>query len=363
MSSLTNTELLFWLLGDRGFLTLLETDKIDKPMVLEAVLTALNKAVSSDRSSNVISLLIKFRDSKFFDGIKFFINSLTVYLFDEALLTSIIEKTLLLFDKFMETLPYDSTDVVSLNLTIMESKVTKLSPDVSRSLLVKIDRMKMKVDQSSDQRNNNNVARKEDRSMKPRKDLNEERPPPEDFRTLSIFPTSDDFNLKDGEVVYLRKNKINEAYNDLDTYLDVQFRLLREDFIRPMRDGIKEYKHSIQTGQKMNNKDVKIYGEARIMHPDISQRGLIYKIQFSLEGLKYVRWENSKRLIYGSLVCFSYDGFKTLTFATVADRNPNDLKAGLKMGFLLYMLSLIFRVSFIINWKIFLLTLMVGEVN
>lgn len=45
--------------------------------------------------------------------------------------------------------------------------------------------------------------------------------------------------------------------------------------------------------------------------------------------LQFVQWENSKRLIYGSLVCLSCDYFETFLFATVSDRDPKQLGKGL----------------------------------
>lgn len=34
---------------------------------------------------------------------------------------------------------------------------------------------------------------------------------------------------------------MDTAYRDIDEYLDVHFRLLREDFIDPLRNGIQNY--------------------------------------------------------------------------------------------------------------------------
>lgn len=50
--------------------------------------------------------------------------------------------------------------------------------------------------------------------------------------------------------------------------------------------------------------------------------GLLYT------NLQFVRWENSKRLLYGSLVCLSMDNFETFLFATVSDRDPKELQKG-----------------------------------
>lgn len=41
-----------------------------------------------------------------------------------------------------------------------------------------------------------------------------------------------------------------------------------------------------------------------------------------------MRWQNSKRLIYGSLVCLSCDLFESFLFATVSNREPKELEKG-----------------------------------
>lgn len=41
-----------------------------------------------------------------------------------------------------------------------------------------------------------------------------------------------------------------------------------------------------------------------------------------------MRWQNSKRLIFGSLVCLSCDNFESFLFATVSDRDPKELQKG-----------------------------------
>lgn len=41
-----------------------------------------------------------------------------------------------------------------------------------------------------------------------------------------------------------------------------------------------------------------------------------------------MRWQNSKRLLYGSLVLLSCDNFASFLFATVSDRDPDDLQKG-----------------------------------
>lgn len=52
---------------------------------------------------------------------------------------------------------------------------------------------------------------------------------------MTIIPEYNDIYAENEP--YLRKNIVKGRYNDLEHYLDVQFRLLREDFLRPLREG------------------------------------------------------------------------------------------------------------------------------
>ena len=46
--------------------------------------------------------------------------------------------------------------------------------------------------------------------------------------------------IKSDERPYLRPIKAEGCYDDLSHYLDVQFRLLKEDLVYPLREGIRE---------------------------------------------------------------------------------------------------------------------------
>ena len=320
-SELLPRELLMWLLADRGFKALLFLPRIENPETLLAVLQAINKAVDAGRSENGSELLITFRDSSYFNAISQYINAADPS--SSYLIFRMVEQLLPLLDTYMDCLPSDSADVVSLIITVVESK-NDIICDLSGTSEDILKNIKQKVDQVRNRRamKKSGKASKDVKSKISDQDIE----PPEDFRTISIFPTQDD--LVENEQ-FLRKNIVGESYKNLDTYLDIQFRLYREDFIRPLREGILEYRHCLQSGQKIQNKDVRIYKGTRIMFPDISLSGLTYQIQFSLDGFRNMRWENSKRLIYGTLVCLSHDGFNSFIFATVAYRDPQKLKHGI----------------------------------
>lgn len=63
--------------------------------------------------------------------------------------------------------------------------------------------------------------------------------PDDDFRKIKIIPSKEE--LLSDEEPYLRPNKIVGKYPSALTYLDVQFRLLREDFIALLRESVKKY--------------------------------------------------------------------------------------------------------------------------
>jgi hypothetical protein len=62
---------------------------------------------------------------------------------------------------------------------------------------------------------------------------------PSDFRELSIIPLMEE--LKSKEPVFLVPNKKKGCFPSANKYLDIQFRLLREDFVQPLRKGIQEF--------------------------------------------------------------------------------------------------------------------------
>ncbi|XP_027002552.1 NFX1-type zinc finger-containing protein 1 [Tachysurus fulvidraco] len=155
----------------------------------------------------------------------------------------------------------------------------------------------------------------------------------DDFRNMTIYPTPEEF--RQDKKPFLRANIMSKSYPSTHIYLDTHFRLLREDFVRPLREGIRELLQSKQdetlSGMPIRKKcfdDIRVYFDTRLVIPLCTPTGTAYRVQFDTRPLKFVRWENSKRLLYGSLVCLSMDQFETFLFATVADRDPKDLRNG-----------------------------------
>ena len=157
--------------------------------------------------------------------------------------------------------------------------------------------------------------------------------PPQNFRELSVIPSAADLLCSRP---FLRKNITDRRFNDLDHYLDVQFRLLREDFVMPLRDGIKQLTKdkdlleptTSNTSPRAN--DVSVYHGVTVLYPVCNRKGRVFKIKFnqSHSKVRRIKWERSKRLKFGSLLCLSSDDFNTLVFASVENRDPEGLSDG-----------------------------------
>ena len=156
--------------------------------------------------------------------------------------------------------------------------------------------------------------------------------PPEDFRTISVIPTLDE--IKSSKRLFLRANLKYGSFHSVEHYLDVQFRLLREDYVGSLREGVMEYLE-VQTinSQKKNkhkpssNMNIRVYDNVKILkYLNDDDSGIYHLIQLEMTPkLKKVRWETSKRLIQGSLVCFTNNNFKTAYFAVIFDRDLKKL--------------------------------------
>ena len=139
-------------------------------------------------------------------------------------------------------------------------------------------------------------------------DGDDKRKPPEHYSTIPVLPEDADLNMDTRP--FLRRNIKRGRYQDLDHYLDVQYRLLREDFIAPLWEGVQQYLQAIKSTEKMAKfRDLRIYTDAQVITPTFQNDGLCYVVRFSCHRFSSIRWKPSKRLIYGSLLCISTDNF------------------------------------------------------
>ncbi|KAF8768117.1 NFX1-type zinc finger-containing protein 1 [Argiope bruennichi] len=150
---------------------------------------------------------------------------------------------------------------------------------------------------------------------------------PEDYRSIPVLPTIKDIH---SPCVFLQPNLIKGSYEDCKHYLDVQFRLCREDYVKTIRDGIAEYLSLKKQEKSLNGcKHVRVYSDVRIIQQEFVHGELVHLARFSDEKFSKIKWENSKRFLTGSLLCLSSDDFETILFATVVRRQPKELREGL----------------------------------
>ncbi|XP_057289829.1 NFX1-type zinc finger-containing protein 1-like isoform X1 [Hydractinia symbiolongicarpus] len=144
----------------------------------------------------------------------------------------------------------------------------------------------------------------------------------DDFRRLPTIPTADDI-LTEGKIA-LRPIITQGGYPNGEEYLDTQYRLIREDLLSPLREGIQEII------EKKRDKKIRltVFSGVQVLYPVCTFRGMTYRICFDNSNMYGIPWEQSKKLIFGSLLCFTSDNFKTMIFGTVAHRDPMALRHG-----------------------------------
>lgn len=87
------------------------------------------------------------------------------------------------------------------------------------------------------------------------------------YRSIPICPQESEVK-NHHQMPPLRKNIVKGRYDGNDHYLDIQFRLLREDFIRSLRDCIIGYirtKNEPKADKKLkNDKEQNVYRNVRV---------------------------------------------------------------------------------------------------
>ncbi|CAG0882921.1 unnamed protein product [Darwinula stevensoni] len=149
---------------------------------------------------------------------------------------------------------------------------------------------------------------------------------PNNFREIPIIPTSEE--ILNAEAPFLRSNITKGAYMNVEHYLDVQFRLLREDFVAPLRNGLKEYLLGGMGRKNFRHQDIRVYTGVTFHHMDHDFYGIHLIFKFDVSRFSRVKWDITKRFMTGSLLCFADLDFNYLTFGTVSRRNADELKKG-----------------------------------
>ena len=286
----------------KGYQELLdEKCQIDKHHVMNNVLVILEKAISiinknvtaktgsdTQRANQVIGETLSFTHDKFQLALKLYIKNLW-----HNITLKQKEKICSLFCSLLSAFPSDSWEV----LPVLELKeIAKLENETSIQQLV--GNMVSFYEQEKED--------KVECTEIPSHNVDNTK-----YKNLPIIPTWTEISSSKTPN-HLRANISKGSYDDWSHYFDIQFRLLREDFVAPLRKGVQNYFKGVR-GRQLS--DVRVYTNIKILGTKSSHVGVCLKVNIGAAP------RSSKQLIHGSLVCLSHDGFKeNIFFATVESR-------------------------------------------
>ena len=277
--------------------------------------STLGKACNVPPGENINKILATLKGSAFFNSkIPSLLDRLqeSTALNDQVSRQRFIEHLTEIFMKYLTHLPSSYADLPYAQL---KAALDQSSVDKKEELQAKLDEFKQA---------RNDVIRGERQRHGKRFVNRAGEKPPNDFRDMPICPETKEITTQ--ERPFLRKNISKGRYDNAEHYLDVQFRLLREDFLEPLREGIREIVLNIPRHQRKQL--MKNYRSVKIVGKEFTWSGITHQVQIDVSGLDTSRWAHSKRLLYGSFLCLSKDNFKTMLFATVCDRDPMKVKKG-----------------------------------
>nr|XP_004547697.2 NFX1-type zinc finger-containing protein 1 [Maylandia zebra] len=248
-----------------------------------------------------------------------------------------LENILVILSQVLNIFPASSVHTVSLLLTLLQASINSLRAsgvDFQPQIEESVEQLQELITHLQNRAREGTLRSDRDTyAFLPSGGGNPDEEDQQDFRTIPIYPTPQEFRQEHRP--FLRPNITSQSYTNTHLYLDTHFRLLREDFVRPLREGIQQLlqnqKDIGRTNSPLKTKrfdDIRIYFDTQLVVPKCTHTGIAYIVQFDAQPLKFVRWQNSKRLLYGSLVCLSSDNFESFLFATVSDRDPEHLQEG-----------------------------------
>lgn len=137
------------------------------------------------------------------------------------------------------------------------------------------------------------------------------------FRYESVYPCPSE--LKElRRLLHLSPNKLVGRYEDEEDYLKTQFYLLREDFIKPLKEGINDYRKQLGRGNiPVDVKNLKLHHNVFVIEPRIKEDKLGLAIDM---GFPLSEKIGDKDFMDGSLVLITPNHFKDIFVGTVLSR-------------------------------------------
>ncbi|KAM4740439.1 NFX1-type zinc finger-containing protein 1 isoform 2-T2 [Anableps anableps] len=311
-----------------------------RPDLVQLICLVLSKAFTSRTERGTLQHLANIiKESKFFD------TTLLHYVGGmmsesnptrRAQYPQHLDHIITILSEVVSIFPASSVSTVNMFVTMLQASINTLRAsgvDILSTIVEKMENLKGLIEHLQERSREGTLRTDKDTyGLLTRSDDNQGEEQ-EDFRNIPLYPTPEEF--QQNHRPFLRPNLTSQRYTNTHLYLDTHFRLLREDFVRPLREGIQQLLQNQRDIGRNDNPakmkrfdDIRVYFDTHLVVPKCTQTGLAYIVQFDVQPLKFVRWQNSKRLLYGSLVCLSYDNFESFLFATVSDRDPKDLQKG-----------------------------------
>mmetsp|Transcript_122580 Transcript_122580/g.392305 ORF Transcript_122580/g.392305 Transcript_122580/m.392305 type:complete len:1641 (+) Transcript_122580:598-5520(+) len=138
------------------------------------------------------------------------------------------------------------------------------------------------------------------------------------YMDMPILPTSAEML---GQCAFELSENMR-TYEKVEDYVQTHFMLLREDYVEPLRAGIKLYMQG-----RHSPKDLHVYTDVKVVGMLSTWEGVVYRVELPKAQVKKIKWDSSKQLMYGSLLCLSDDSFETLIWATVWRRDAEMMSA------------------------------------
>ena len=278
----------------------------------------LAKAVSCDTGKPLLlDLLTTVFSSKFTDILRnFHIDNLMD--FSRKDVSEILSDELIILSYYIKIMPHHAKDKAPKILKVIQLIILKLSEKMEG-----LDLVSQEVEELL--KSLESCQTKADPFVRKGKDLThlDDIDPIDNFRDIRIEPTAADLDQE--ERAFVRRNKVEGAYKSVETYLDVQFRLMREDFIRPLRNGLRDFKQNSK-----NHGDVRVYKNAGFLFSKVKFGKLIHYVEIPwLLKVKKNQAAAAKRLMYGNLLCLSNDHFKSFIWAIVSSKSHEEFKQGI----------------------------------
>lgn len=233
------SEVVITLASSAGLKELLSHSSM-KPSFLELICRVLRKACSSrmDRQS-ILHVLGILKNSKF---LKVCLPSYVVGMITEPLpdvrnqypehLSNIIS----LLQDLVSVFPASSVQETSMLISLLPASLNALRAsgvDIEEETEKNLEKVQTIVEHLQEKRREGTLRVDTYTLVQPEAEGHVQ-----GYRTVPIYPTYNEVHLD--ERPFLRPNIISGKYDSTAVYLDTHFRLLREDFVRPLREGILE---------------------------------------------------------------------------------------------------------------------------